>query len=76
MKLLTRKSSLVFVLLLMFTCLAGVWRWYSSYSRYPAHRLPHWSIFETFRIERTKSDLALATKALEELSGALWKPAV
>ena len=65
MKSLTGKSSLFFALLLMFTCLAGVWRWYSRYSRFPAHSLPFWSVFEAFRIERTKNDLAAATKALE-----------
>ncbi len=66
MKASTRRNSLFLALLLIFACLAGAWRWYSQrYSRFPAHRLPSWAVFEALRIVRTKSDLADATKALE-----------
>lgn len=34
------------------------------YSRFPAHRVPSWQVFEDFRKARTREDIAVASEAL------------
>lgn len=42
------------------------WSWYSErYARFPVHRLPSLAVFEHWKLERTRSDLASIRVALD-----------
>ena len=64
----TPKAKKVVATLVVFLALAtcyGGWLGYEArYSRFPLHRLPHWSCFEAWRTSRTNSDLEAINSAL------------
>ncbi len=39
-----------------------------EYSRFPLHLLPHWQIFEAWRVQRTRSDIAEIERALHDFA--------
>ena len=66
MKLKANKLVIAFTtLVILVGCCCG-WSWYSArYSRFPVHRLPNWSYFESWRLSRTELDLATIATAIE-----------
>ena len=65
MRLITPRNALRLMGILVLGGSAILWRWYEArYTRFPVHRLPHWEMFESWRVSRTQEYVATATLAV------------
>ncbi|MBL9117718.1 MAG: hypothetical protein JNJ83_22110 [Verrucomicrobiaceae bacterium] len=61
-----KKTSYSVVLLVFLAAACSGWMWYSEkYARFPVHRLPNLAVFESWKLQRTRSDLASIRIALD-----------